>query len=242
MEYKQTIPQRINFYNCDSSRNLTLRAYLEWSVELGNLHLESRGITWPEMQEKRQVFLLSRLAFRRMAPVTYAQSCRFTTWEFGVKGPQFIRNFSLEGEDGQVLAQSTSAWILVDPVERSILRPSQCVYTMQPNPTPVAPELRRLHLPQLPELARHRVRPSQIDCNGHMGNPFYADILSDYAPEPFQGSVVEELQMSFDHEARLGDELTLRGRVTGPDSYEMQAVLPDGKKCFEAQVQVQKSE
>ena len=47
MEYKQTIPQRINFYNCDSSRNLTLRAYLEWSVELGNLHLESRGITWP---------------------------------------------------------------------------------------------------------------------------------------------------------------------------------------------------
>lgn len=237
-----TVPQRINFYNCDSRQNLTLRSYLEWSGELGNLHLERRGITWQEMQEKRQVFLLSRLAFRRMAPVTYGRNCRFTTWEFGVKGPQFIRNFSLEGEDGRVLAQSTSAWILVDPVERNILRPSQCVYTMQPNPTPVEPELRRLHLPQLPELARHQVRPSQIDCNGHLGNQFYADLLSDYAPEPFRGGVVEELQMSFDHEARLGEELTLRGRGTGPDSYELQAVLPDGRKCFEAQVKIQKPE
>ena len=121
-----TIPQRINFYNCDSGQNLTLRSYLEWSGEMGNLHLESRGMSIEEFNVVLEV-LLSRLAFRRLAPVTYGQNCRFTTWEFGVKGPQFIRNFSLEGEDGRVLAQSTSAWILVDPVERSILRPSQCV-------------------------------------------------------------------------------------------------------------------
>lgn len=239
MKYKYTVPQRICFYHCDSSQNLTLRAYLEWSEELGNLHMESRGITWQKMRDQRQIILLSRLSFRRMAPVTYAQNCRFTTWEYGIKGPQFIRNYSLEGEDGQVLAQSTSAWILVDPVERTILRPSQCAFEMQPNPTPVLPELRRFHLPELPELARHRVMFSQIDGNGHMGNQYYADLLSEYAPEPFRGGVVEELQMSFDHEACLDQELTLRGRVTGQDGYEMQAVLPDGKKCFEARVRVQ---
>lgn len=238
LEYKLTVPQRINFYNCDRDRNMTLRAYLEWSGDVGNRHLESRGITWQMMQEQRQVFLLSRLAFRRMAPVTYGRNCRFSTWEYGIKGPQFIRNFSLEGEDGQVLAQSCSAWILVDPVERKILRPGQCVYTMQPNPISVAPVLERFHLPELPQLARHVVRPSQIDCNGHLGNQFYADLLSDYAPEPFHGAAVEELQMSFDHEAYLGQELTLFGQSAGPDSYVMQARLPDGRKCFEAQVRV----
>lgn len=238
MNAKMTIPWRICFYNCDRERNMTLRAYLEQSGDLGNLHLERRGITWQAMQDKRQVFLLSRLAFRRMAPVQYSQPCQFSTWEYGVRGPQFIRNFSLEGEDGQVLAQSTSAWILVDPVERRILRPSQCAYAMEPNETDVLPRLERFHLPELPQVARHLVRPSQIDCNGHLGNQFYADLLSDYAPEPFRGGVVEELQMSFDHEARLGQELTLCAQTVGPASYAMQARLPDGRKCFEAQVTV----
>lgn len=237
-EVQLTIPQRINFYNCDREQNLTLRSYLEWSGEMGNLHLESWGITWREMQQQRQVFLLSRLAFRRMAPITYGMRCRFTTWEYGIKGPQFIRNFSLTGEDGQVLAQSTSAWILVDPVERKILRPSQCVYTMQPTPIPVQPMLERLHLPDLPELARHVVQPAQIDCNGHLGNQFYADLLTDYAPAEFRGKAVQRLQMSFDHEAYLDQELTICGQETGPDSYLMEASLPDGRRCFGAKVEV----
>lgn len=238
MENRFTVPQRVHFYHCDREQNLTLRAYLEWSGEMGNLHLESRGITWREMQQQRQVFLLSRLAFRRLAPVTYGLHCRFHTWEYGIKGPQFIRNFSLEGEDGALLAQSTSAWILVDPVERKILRPSQCVYTMQPNPTPVQPALERLHLPELPELARHVVRPSQIDCNGHLGNQFYADLICDYAPEGFQGRAVQALQISFDHEAYLGQTITLCGQSTGPRSFALEGRLPDGRRCFGALVEV----
>lgn len=238
MNYELTLPQRIKFYHCNGHQDLSLRAYLEWSVEMGNLHLESRGITWQQMREERQIILLSRLAYTRLAPATYGQNCRFTTWEYGVKGPQFIRNFSLEGEDGRVLAQSTSAWILVDPVERKILRPSQCLHELLPHPREVSPEIQRFRLPEMPVVARHQVRPSQIDGNGHMGNQFYADLLTDYAPAPFAGRTVQSAQMTFDHEAREGEVLTLCAEATGPESYAMSGRLPDGRKCFEALITV----
>lgn len=231
-----TVPQRIHFYNCDHGCNLSLRAYLEWSVELGNLHLEARGMTWRDMQQARQVFLLSRLAFSRVKPVTYGQSCQFSTWEYGVKGAQFIRNFSLADGQGQMLAQSCSSWILVDPVERKIIRPNRCIYTMVPNPVEVQPQIERFRLDELPEVARHQVRPSQIDGNGHLSNPYYADLLSDYAPEPFQGRSIQAAQMAFDHEARSGETISLHAQVTGANSYAMYGLLPDGGRCFEAKV------
>ena len=45
---------------------------------------------------------------------------------------------------------------------------------------------------ELPEVARHQVGFSQIDCNGHMGNQYYADLISDYAPETLKGQSVQK--------------------------------------------------
>ena len=233
-----TVPERICFYHCDSRQNLSLRTYLEWSGEMGNLHLESRGITWQGMLAERQAFLLSRLAFRRFRPARYGMECRFQTWEGGVKGPSFLRNFQLLGPEGEVLAQSATTWMLVDPVDRRILRPSQCVHEMRPCDRPVEPLIGRLRLSSLPQVAEHVVHPSQIDGNGHMGNQYYADLLSDYAPEDLRGRTVLAAQLAFHHEARLGETVTLFAAPDGADAFSMSGRLPDGRTCFEAQVQV----
>ncbi len=238
MYMKLTVPQRINLYNCDQNRQMTLRSYLEWCTELGTLHLEQRGVDWAVMQRERQVFLLSRVAYQRFAPVTYGQQCSISTWEYGIKGPQFIRNFALTGESGETLAQSSSTWMLVDPLERKILRPSKCAYQFFINPEDTVPQVERFRLEELPEVARHQVGFSQIDCNGHMGNQYYADLISDYAPETLKGQSVQKAQLVFDHETKLGETIAIHSARTGPDSYAMYGLLPDGAKCFEALVTV----
>lgn len=238
MDQILTIPQRINFYNCDRNRNLSLRSYLEWSGEMGNLHLEQIGLTWEKMQTERQAFLLSRVAYTRLSPARYSDACQFHTWIGGIKGAQFIRNFSLEKEDGTVLVQSTSGWILVDPVDRKILRPNQFKYCHEPVDHSVAAQLRRFRLEDLPQVGQHEVRPAQIDTNGHMGNQFYADLLTDFAPGGLGVLPVEEAQLVFSHEAKEGQIITLFARQTGGWSYEMYGTLEDGRKSFEAQVTV----
>lgn len=236
MDQILSIPQRINFYNCDRNRNLSLRSYLDWSGEMGNLHLEQIGLTWESMQRDRQAFLLSRVAYKRLAPAKYSDRCIFRTWVPGVKGAQFLRNFSLEKEDGTQLIQSASSWILVDPVDRKILRPSQFRSTMVKCEQPVATEVKRFRLAELPQVGQHQVRPAQIDTNGHMGNQYYADLLTDFAPGGLGVLPIQEAQIAFDHEAKEYEVITLYALQTGELSYEMYGTLPDGRKCFEAQV------
>ncbi|MBQ3089742.1 MAG: hypothetical protein IJD21_04170 [Oscillospiraceae bacterium] len=242
MDQILTIPQRINFYNCDRNRDLSLRSYLEWCGEMGNLHLEQIGLTWERMQTERQAFLLSRVGYHRLAPVQYGEQCRFHTWIGGIKGPLFLRNFSLEKADGSTAIESTSGWMLVDPVERKILRPSQFKHEHPAYDRPVDAQLIRFRLSELPELGRHTVLPSQIDTNGHMGNQFYADLLANYAPDGLGIRVIDRAQLVFDHEAIEGEEITLYGQRTDACSYEMYGVLPSGRKCFEAQVTVAPAE
>lgn len=238
MDQVLTIPQRINFYNCDRNRNLSLRSYLEWCGEMGNLHIEQEGLTWENMQKERQAFLLSRVGYHRLAPARYSDKCQFLTWIGGIKGAQFIRNFSLEKDDGTVLIQSTSGWILVDPVDRKILRPNQFSHAHQAYDRPVDAQLIRFRLAELPQVGQHRVRSAEIDTNGHMGNQFYADLLTDFAPGGLGILPIDDAQLVFSHEAKEGELITLFARQTGDWGYEMYGTLPDGRKCFEAQVTV----
>lgn len=233
-----TVPHRVNFYNCGQDRTLSLRSYLAWSGDLANRHLEERGITWEKMQQERQVFLLSRLAWRRFAPIPYGTKCRFSTWEYQVRGALFHRNFSLEDGEGRVLAQSATGWIMVDPVERRILRPGTCGYPLWPTQVEVTLQMKRLRLPELPQVAEHLVRPSEIDLNGHLGNQYYADLLLDYAPEPLRGRSIVAAQMTFDHEALEGERISLFARTTGERSCAMYGLLSDGRRCFDAEIEV----
>lgn len=241
MDQVLTIPQRINFYNCDRNRNLSLRSYLEWCGEMGNLHIEQAGLTWENMQKERQAFLLSRVGYHRLAPVRYSDNCKFHTWIGGIKGAQFIRNFSLEKNDGTVLIQSTSGWILVDPIDRKILRPNQFNHEHKAYDRPVDAHMNRFRLGELPWVGEHQVRPAQIDTNGHMGNQFYADLLTDFAPGGLGTLPIEEAQLVFAHEAKEGEIIALYAQQTGHRSYDMYGTLPDGRKCFEAQVTVSNS-
>ncbi len=71
-----------------------------------------------------------------------------------------------------------------------------------------------------------------------MGNQYYADLISDYAPETLKGQSVQKAQLVFDHETKLGETIAIHSARTGPDSYAMYGLLPDGAKCFEALVTV----
>ena len=103
---------------------------------------------------------------------------------------------------------------------------------------PADPETRRIHRPSrmdlsgvtfLPEAAgagecsklsepqqgkcygETVIRYSQIDCNGHLNNCVYADLVCDFIPVDLFCNRIKEFEINFLHEAKRGDLLVISG-------------------------------
>ncbi len=238
MERLYTENKKIKFYDCDENGNLNVRTYLSWCAEIAGDHLVSRGILREELLEKRQVFLLSQVALRVIRPLKYHEECVFHTWEMPLKGVKFMRHFALLDKNGEECYHSTSAWILVDPVDRKILRPSQYGFEVLPVDREVSVQLTRLRTPEMPQTAEFIVPASKIDGNGHMGNQFYTDLLRDFAPLDMTGKIFKEVELSYNHEARQGERLYIHTDAVSEDGFSMYGEFEDGHRSFEASVKI----
>ena len=238
MENVFSINKQLCFYNCDRDKNLLLSSYLGWCGEIAGMQLDARGITREDMLDARQVFLLNRHACKQLRPAKYRQSCVLKTWEMAIQGPRFIRGYALEDMEGTRLWESVSSWVLVDPVSRKILRPADYNHKSLFSDESISVELPKFRLPEAPETAVHTVPFSQIDGNGHLSNRFYGDMLSDYAPAPFVGRPITEADITFSHEARLGEQIHIHTAATDENAYFMYGLFEDGRRCFEALAKV----
>ncbi len=102
--------------------------------------------------------------------------------------------FSDSGRTGEELVNSVTAYALVDPETKRLLRPKvflQLGIQSQEDKVSSCPDPERLKLPGQMESAGHwAVRPSDTDWNNHLNNAAYLDILSDFLP---QGVGIERL-------------------------------------------------
>ncbi len=232
------IQKHVHFYNCDRNGKLSLDSYLAWCGEIAGMQLDERGITREAMLLDRKVFLLSRHSCKCVHPASYRQDCILKTWEISIKGPQFIRGFALEDLQGKRLWESISSWVLVDPVDRKILRPTEYGHESLFCQIPLSAQLPRFRPGDAPITAEHLVTYSEIDGNGHMNNRFYGCLLTDYAPKEFLGMPLKEADISYIHEAKLEETISIHAFPVDSNAYHMYGTFPDGKKCFEARAVV----
>ena len=230
--------RRIPFSDCDRNNHLHLSAYLAWAAEIAGDHMEYRGVPRSMMLENRQVFLLSKVSVRFLKPVCYEDLCTLKTWERDLKGVQFIRNYSLENKAGEPCIQSVASWFLADPINRKILRPTEYISQQILHEEDVAAEITRMKLSDFPRTADHTILLTEIDNNQHMNNRFYGDLLVNYAPEEFFGKPLLSAEISYVHEAYLGQTIRIHTTRTAEDGYAMYGETDDGKRCFDARATV----
>ena len=230
--------RKIPFSDCDRNNELHLSAYLAWAAEIAGDQLDYRKVPRSMLMEHNQVFLLSKVSVRFLKPVCYEDHCTLKTWERALKGVQFIRNYSLENQAGEPCIQSVASWFLADPVSRKILRPSEYISEQLLHEEDVAAELSRFKLSDLPKTAEHTILLTEIDNNQHMNNRFYADLLVNYAPAEFFGKPLYSAEISYVHEAYLGQTLSIHTAPTTENGYSMYGVTDDGKRCFDAKATV----
>lgn len=200
------------FFDCDLRRKAKLSSIMKFIADSAGKDYAARGLSHQALLEKNQVFLLSRLSihFERM-PVN-DEIITVKTWERGISGPYFHRDYEIFDGLGRNCVSATSAWVLVDPRTRQIQRPSKFSHHIVPEKEMLSTcrSCERIKPPENMSLIGNRtIMFSDIDGNGHVYNANYGSIATDFLPHEMQVKDLHNFSINFIREAKQGEILDI---------------------------------
>lgn len=228
----------------DSEYNLKLSALLRFMQNAATAHYESLGVGRMKLISEGFVFLLSKIALKVKEMPKADETVTLTTWEYGLKGAYFIRNFAFSTENCENAVTAQTLWVVANPETHSIVRPSDFPHPVNANPIEVDVVAGKVSERECEAVRSEKrvVRYSDIDCNGHMNNTVYADISTDILFNHTGAVNVREFSINYNRECRAGDTLTLTlykcadTQENGNTTFVISGEFPDGKNSFKARI------
>lgn len=230
-------PVEIRFYDCDTTGRARISTLMRYISDIAVVDYAERGYDYQWLQDQNTVFLLSRVSVRIHEMPASDEAIIVYTWEYGTKGALFLRDFDIRRPDGTLLASSATAWILVEPSTRKILRPSAFTGTLHccPDKLPDCRPADKVKLPQGMTLAgTRRVVYSDLDSNGHMNNANYSNVAMDFLPREQQLRPMTDFMINYNHEAKLGEDIEIYTCVEQDRSF-VEGIC-GGHSCFSCEI------
>ncbi len=237
---------QLPYPECDIRNRIKLSNVMRHIQEVSGEHLEALGLHHTLLWEEGFVYLLTRVELHIARLPSALEEMRVVTWPRPCKGAQSMRDVSFYDAAGRELIAARTAWVLADPHTHRLHRPSELPHEIPIGPAPEGyrpPVQDRVRRPEGLEPAGWReVRYSDIDCNLHMNNAVYSDIVCDFLPfDLLQGREIAEYRIHFIKEAALGDRLAVycAPLPSVENTWYAGADRPDGSACFEAVIRFQ---
>lgn len=238
MSYSNTTTAK--YYDCDANNRLKLSAVTRYMQQCSSEQLELLGISVEKLYSENLVFLLTKTCAKIHRMPLCKEELVVSTVPVELRGPRFVREFTVKSPKGEKLVSAITLWLLVDVESHKILRPSAFPYPLPWGESILGGEIDDIKLPKPPAHASPPmevpVRYSSIDVNGHMNNSYYYDFALDALPYGLvTGRELDTAVVNFSNEARPGDALSVYA-----DEIAENRFFIDGKNgsvtCFEALV------
>ncbi len=228
----------VTYPECDMNNNLRLSGLMRHVQQIGGAHLDHLGLSYHRMAADGFVLLLAKegLAIRRMPKGGERVTLR--TAPRRPKGAVLLRDCTFLGEDGEELVFAETTWVAADTKCHRILRPKDIPYdfleSLEEREYTVT--AKRVKEPKnIRTIGTRVVRYSDLDCNHHLTNAVYADIVCDFLPyEVISAHVPKTFFVHFQHEAAYEEELTIRVGEQEECGFVVIGVKPSGETCFTA--------
>ncbi|MGM9683021.1 MAG: acyl-[acyl-carrier-protein] thioesterase [Eubacteriales bacterium] len=234
---KYTEHYKTKWHDTDAGRKMRPSSVLVYLQETANLQFESAGKRLDAMRDENGLaFILSRISLDFVSPIYAYEDIDVETFTCEGRGFAFNRCFRIL-RDGEVMAQASSVWALVDLKDGSLVRSDKIDFGFEPEPPLNVNAPARIKLPpaeSFEHLGRRKIVYSDIDYNMHMNNTRYPDMLCDFMP---LGSTekIRGMTLSYLHEAPFGEELDVF-RADSESGCFFKTVNQAGRICLEAQV------
>ncbi|MEG2596801.1 MAG: thioesterase [Oscillospiraceae bacterium] len=228
--YDQTVS--IRFYDCDCYERAKLSTINKLIADVAGTGYVAAGMTHQYLWDHGYVFLLSKVSISFDSVPHAGDEITVSTWERGSQGAFFKRDFEIFDTQKKKIISAVTDWILVNPITRQIIRPTNFdgIRAILPEKQAEAPKCKRLKMEKGVAVGEREVRFSDLDGNGHVYNAVYADIAVDALPPALRQREMKTYQINFIHEVKMGDTIalflevsddgaTVKGCVDGKDSF-----------------------
>lgn len=199
----------------------------------GSDQLAAKGVTYESMKEKNAVFLMTHHELHMTQNPAMLGEFTITTWPRFCGGALFHRHYSISQRD-KLLGECSTAWALVNPQTRRMLRPSLSpVPPIHCERTVSFGDPRRTKLPDdLPPLFNIEIGYNFLDINGHVNNSVYADFVVDSVKRLCPDACLTGQSIAFKGEALMGDRLFINAARHGEKIFIKGEI--DKRPCFDA--------
>lgn len=201
------IPIRVSPHDVDPNNIARPSAVLRYMQDTANRQLFEQKPSYTEILAQGKAFVISRVNIETYAPIYQFDDLICETWPVEAKGVAFPRCWRLL-RDGELVAQGLSSWALLDINTHKLCRNGavdMSNYTFGPLLDIDEARITYPHA-ELKTVGSAFVTYQQIDCNHHMNNSYYPDMLLDFIPD-IEHSYVKSFMLRFAHEALLGEKI-----------------------------------
>lgn len=208
----------VRFCDCDNQKRMRLESILRNAADVAGIAYAAKGYSHSWLWENGFVFLLSRVSMKIHSIPHSDDKITLETWEEEVKGVIFYRDVVFYSEKGEKLISCSTAWSLVNPNTRTILKPSAFTGKVEPCPDKElsCEKATRLKLEgEFSECESRRIVYSDIDANNHVYNAVYGGIACDVLPDELIARELDEFRINFKQEAVLHEVMPLKLRLDG---------------------------
>ncbi|NLU53252.1 MAG: hypothetical protein GXX10_10375 [Clostridiaceae bacterium] len=195
---------------------MTNKALLEALTNVTNIHgiIAGQGIsrqgksfvTWVVMNWKLEIYKRPKVCETILA----------RTWGQEHSKLRAYRDYDILNEKGEIIAKATSIWIAIDTKTGKLIRlTDDIVAPFEPEPQHKNfPEFKftetvDINFPIVSE-CRFKINKSMIDCNNHVHNPSYMDLVNEVLPEGMDDISFNNIEVSYKKEIKLHQEVLLQ--------------------------------
>ncbi len=202
-----TFQSRVRYSEVGEDKRITLLSILNYFQDCSTFHSEELGVGVDYLERKQRIWVLNswQIVVNRYANL--CETISVGTWPYAFNGFTGLRNFTMRGQDGELLAYANTLWAFLD-TERG--RPVKvdpevvAAYTLE---EPLSMEYASRKVP-IPEGAKPHtsfpVHRSHLDTNHHVNNGQYVQMAKDYLPENFR---IGQMRAEYKRQAVLGDTI-----------------------------------
>lgn len=233
---------KVNTFECDFNHRLKPAAFFQRLTETAGEHAARLGFGYEAMQNRGYFWVLARMKVKFLRFPQGGETAIIRTWPKTIQQKLFyVRDFQVLDSGETPLALATSAWLVVDAVQRRM----------------VPPQAARLDLPGLPdragldeplekiglkgsgtEVLRRRAGYSAVDVLGHVNNSRYVESICDAFPlEHYRHNTLDWLQVNYDHEVQPEEEVAVLVEQSAADAglWTVEGLnRSNGTRAFEA--------
>lgn len=242
MAFIQTDTFTVRGYECDAFGRMSIPALMNLMQESANRNAIDYGIGISDLAERGFGWMLMRFRLRMHEYPRYGQTIRVMTYPTEVEKYFIYRDFQVLAEDGTLLADAASTWLVFSMEKRSMVSLPDFIRRLSPPTdlpkTTVAPigKLSSRPIFQSADFNPTHTKDIEvgwlsIDQNQHVNNVAYVEwLLEAMSTETLKTRKLAEIDLVYRTESHWQDQLQIQSVIESPQAFLHRILHPESGK------------